>query len=293
MTLRDMEWKDSYCLGVDYIDEAHQNLFMILTHIMETFSMKDEKSYKHVCNETIKYLKNYTLEHFSQEEAYMRSIRYKDLPLHQKLHRSFEDITIPELEKDLIENDFSHESVLRLVGATSGWLKSHILTEDLAIVGKSESKIVAKEFDKLSFLDSLFTKLFKNVFDSESKIIYERYNGEIINNPYLIGLIFIDNEKKEHKTTVVAEKSAAIYMAARILGYEVDSMGKDALNAYLEFNSSCMKRVLEIISPELKFEIKARKKIHPKDFYESFEHGIPEYSPIWRCKGGLIGFCVY
>ncbi|MCI8327701.1 MAG: bacteriohemerythrin, partial [Lachnospiraceae bacterium] len=139
--MKAIPWNDRFNLGVDVIDKAHQKLFSIVGKLV-SFNNEDELKQQHACKEGIKYLKSYTLKHFAQEEAYMKSIDYDGYPMHKRLHDNMRDKTLPALEEELEEQNYSIESVQHFLGICIGWLNSHIMTEDFAITGRISKKWV-------------------------------------------------------------------------------------------------------------------------------------------------------
>lgn len=74
-------WNEEYNIGVDVVDTAHAKLFRIVDKLRDR--LENEQTPRHACEEGIKYLEGYTMKHFSEEEAYMRSIRYKGYGQHR------------------------------------------------------------------------------------------------------------------------------------------------------------------------------------------------------------------
>ncbi len=69
-----IKWNNRFNIGVEVVDKAHQKLFSIVGKLI---ALNEEEKQQHACREGIKYFKNYTLKHFAEEEAYMKSIRYR------------------------------------------------------------------------------------------------------------------------------------------------------------------------------------------------------------------------
>ena len=63
------QWKDQYSIGVEEIDAAHQKLFSIVRRLLKNILSGDYEKNKKTCIEAVKFLKQYTIEHFAQEEA--------------------------------------------------------------------------------------------------------------------------------------------------------------------------------------------------------------------------------
>ena len=107
-------WRDSYKIGVDFIDREHKMLFSTMNKLLK-ISENEEKS-EWVCREGAKYLRNHTTEHFDHEEEYMRSIGYSEYEVHKRLHDSFRNNTLPALEKEMEETQYSLESIRHFLG---------------------------------------------------------------------------------------------------------------------------------------------------------------------------------
>lgn len=74
------EWKDSYALGVEKMDDEHKVLIEKINTLVEAIeSNKDLAA-------PFKDLAEYTDYHFSEEEKYMMSISYPELSAHKKIH---------------------------------------------------------------------------------------------------------------------------------------------------------------------------------------------------------------
>ncbi len=131
-------WQDRFNIGVEVIDREHKKLFGIMNRLL-TFSEKESKR-QWVCEESIKYFKDHAMKHFAEEEVYMASIHYPGFETHRKLHDTFRQKTLPELEKELTQTGYSQDAVNHFLGVCAGWMIGHTLTEDHAIVGKATSK---------------------------------------------------------------------------------------------------------------------------------------------------------
>ena len=157
-----VEWNDRFNIGVEVVDKAHQKLFSIVGKLIEL--NEDEEKQQHACREGIKYFKNYTIKHFAEEEAYMQSIDYQGYAVHKKLHDNMCNNTIPALEQELEEQNYSKESVRHFLGICIGWLTGHVMIEDHAITGwypnkwqhqSSEDELVSLHSGKLEIESKL------------------------------------------------------------------------------------------------------------------------------------------
>lgn len=127
-------WKEEFNIGVDVIDKEHRKLFRIINKL---FLFKDDETTRQwACRQGIKFFKTHALHHFADEEAYMDSIHYEGLEQHRRLHQGFRDNTLPALETELVQSDYSPDAVEHFLGVCAGWLIGHTLSEDVAITGK-------------------------------------------------------------------------------------------------------------------------------------------------------------
>ena len=110
-------WNRWYEINVDFIDKEHKQLFSTINKLL-TISENEEKS-EWACREGVKYLKNHTIEHFAHEEEYMRSINYGEYEIHKRLHDNFQFNTLPALEEELEDSNYSEDSVRHSV--LGGW----------------------------------------------------------------------------------------------------------------------------------------------------------------------------
>ena len=67
-------WQERFNIGVDVIDKEHKKLFNVLNKLF-VYGKEEEKS-QWVCQEAIKYFRDHSIQHFSEEEEYMESINY-------------------------------------------------------------------------------------------------------------------------------------------------------------------------------------------------------------------------
>jgi hemerythrin len=76
-------------------------------------------------------LKEYTVKHFSDEEAYMEEIHYSGLDAQKLAHTAFVD-KLNEIDLDQVD-DNQQEYLNGLIDFLLGWLVNHILKMDKKI----------------------------------------------------------------------------------------------------------------------------------------------------------------
>jgi len=124
-----LKWSKDYELGNVFVDSQHKRLFKLVCSIDK--ACNEGKDIATLC-ETLDFLLQYTVLHFSDEEALQIKCNFPEYENHKKLHEEFEAIVSEKVAefkekgstKDLSEavNDF----VIK-------WLLNHILKEDMKI----------------------------------------------------------------------------------------------------------------------------------------------------------------
>lgn len=125
------EFRDEYLTGIELIDGEHRELFNIVDKANRLMKSYDEASDYDKILDILDMLKEYTKEHFADEEEYMESIGYEGLDAQKRAHDAF----IQKLENiDTAETDkIPRESLQQLLEFLLGWLVNHILYTDKKI----------------------------------------------------------------------------------------------------------------------------------------------------------------
>ena len=83
-----ISWSDNYLLGIDTIDEQHKKFFKVIHDFyMDVLVREGERTLE----SALGFLKDYALEHFQSEEAFMEEHEYPGIKDHKKLHEEFID----------------------------------------------------------------------------------------------------------------------------------------------------------------------------------------------------------
>ncbi|MBP2111043.1 bacteriohemerythrin [Paenibacillus silagei] len=126
-----ISWKDSYDIGVEKIDCQHRQLLVKLNDFFDACSNQQGKE---KIEETLRFLKDYTVEHFGSEEQLMKDIDFPELTEHQKTHAEFVQ-TVLELEETIKTKGVSVLSTIKLNRTLTDWLINHIHKCDKLIGG--------------------------------------------------------------------------------------------------------------------------------------------------------------
>lgn len=177
-----IKWSKNYLMGIDKLDEEHKELFRISDQIYnKVMERGDDAKYRlFLMKETLEYMLRYFKRHAKSEEIYMREIGYAGYEFHKMLHDELYNMLLKKKADIVKRNECSKKEIAELVGDGIGWLLEHIITEDMAIVGKGISAI--------SSYNSDFEEQLKNVINTNLisflnvtanvKIINRNYQGE-------------------------------------------------------------------------------------------------------------------
>lgn len=125
------EMKDEYYIGVEKIDMQHTELFHIAD---EAYMLLKENFVADKFDNIVAIivrLKEYAIQHFADEEAYMLSIGYKKFLSHKTEHEDF-----IEKVNGIDFNSMDHNqtgTLLDIMEFLNDWLVHHILEKDKLI----------------------------------------------------------------------------------------------------------------------------------------------------------------
>ena len=126
-------WTDDLNTGIDVIDGQHRRIAEYINQLFDARLKKDRAAIGEVIESTV----DYTLSHFSFEEALMEDVGYAFTRPHKKVHEIFVR-RVGELQmRHRAGDDISEE----LHGLLARWLFSHIRTDDAAYVRAVEAKM--------------------------------------------------------------------------------------------------------------------------------------------------------
>ena len=122
-------WSEEYELGNDFVDSQHKRLFELVNNIGVTCS---EGGDVNTLGETLDFLLQYTVQHFSDEEALQIKHNFPEYEHHKKLHEEFEAI-VSEKVSEFKEKGSTKDLLDTVNEFVIGWLVNHILKEDMKI----------------------------------------------------------------------------------------------------------------------------------------------------------------
>ncbi len=288
---KEIEWNERFNIGVEEVDKAHRRLFSVVRKLMEL--SEDEKRGRWVCEEAIKYFKSYTVKHFAQEEEYMRSIHYSGYEVHKRLHDVMRDKTIPALEKDLVESDYSREAMQHFVGISLGWLTGHILIEDRAITGRIPNRwneVLPK--DEIMAVEKVVSKTIMEVFKLDTRIVSDQYAGEDFGKSIFYRITYRSAKGRRIQVFLVLEEQLVLHKVGEMLDVNFKKVDKVVLDATKQLSQQMIKRMGMYFKFLRQFEFEKDHVLTAEQFEKEFESGYPRYSLLFDTGMGYLAFCL-
>jgi hemerythrin len=119
-----LDWSKSLDIGVDAMNSEHKVLLAIMNKLYDRNEAKADRA---ELKALLKELGDYTVKHFTDEEAYLLSIQFPELEKHKLIHKSL-------LEKFAAHmTEFNKSGVLEesFFGFLKMWLSAHIQGIDM------------------------------------------------------------------------------------------------------------------------------------------------------------------
>lgn len=284
-------WKDEYNIGIDIIDKEHERLFKIINKL---FRFTDEKSKSQwACQEGIKFFKDHAAKHFTEEEEYMEAVGYERLEAHRHIHQEFRERTLPALEEELEQTDYSADAVGHFLGVCAGWLIGHTLMEDRAIAGKSRSRwmelLSEKEQEEMK---EVILQLMYDLFRLEASVISETYGGERFGKGIYHRLVYgTDQEEEKWEIFLVFEEKLLLNTVGKAMGIKTNKLNTILMNAARytarQF-AGCVKEHL----PDMEgHELKEENLLTYEEFQDVFEHEKLQVSLLFDTGEGYFAYC--
>ena len=285
------KWNKRFNIGVDSIDNAHRKLFSIVRKLVHL--SRDENNGQWACAEGIKFFKRYAVEHFTDEETYMLSIDYKGYEMHKRLHDDMRYKTLPALEKELTESNYSQESIQHFLGICLGWLTAHILIEDRAITGKIPNRWVTDHAgEDMNALEDALAITIQEIFRSQAEIVSEHYSGEDFGSSMPIRLIYRSGDEKKVQIFMSLEESLVLRAVSAMLDIPLTKMDKLVMNAGRELSLRIAEQLGIHCHLSSQYQLESSHFITPEQFKKIFYAKIFDYSLLLNTGHGYFAFCV-
>lgn len=288
---KEVEWDKQFIIGVDSIDTAHRKLFSIVRRLVHL--SKDENNGQWACAEGIKFFKTYAIEHFTNEEAYMRSIGYEGYEMHKCLHDNMRYKTLPALEKDLKESNYSQESIQHFLGICLGWLTVHIMIEDRTIAGKISYKEKRdKEGKSLAALEEALAETIEEIFRLQTEIVSEHYSGEDFGNIITDRLVYRSEKGSTIQIYLVFEETLVLQTVSAMLDIPLKKVDKLVANAVRELSQNIAEQVGIHFHLPSHYRLESNHTMTAEQFHQKFQVGYFDYSILLNTGTGYFAFCI-
>lgn len=115
----DVEWTDSYRLGIPGVDQEHRTFFALVRAIESSIAEGDGLG----AREALANLRRYATTHFAHEEEFLEAVGYPELAGHRAEHAEFmRDVSVLEATPGL--------PTAVAVRMARAWIGQHILGTD-------------------------------------------------------------------------------------------------------------------------------------------------------------------
>ena len=284
-------WNKQFNIGIDSIDNAHRKLFSIVRRLI--YVSKNENNGQWACAEGIKYFKSYAIEHFTDEEAYMQSIGYKGYEIHKRLHDDMRYKTLPALERDLLESNYSQESIHHFLGICIGWLTAHIMIEDRAITGNFTNKWKKDHVGKdMVALENALADTIQEIFRLQTEIVSEHYSGENFGCCIIDRITFRSKEGGQVQIFMVFEEKLALRAVSAMLDMQFKKLDKVVINAIRELSQKIAGQVGLHCGLSLQYQLEGNHLMTSEQFQNEFSVEYFDYNLLLNTGTGYFAFCV-
>lgn len=281
-------WNERLNIGVEVIDKAHENLFRVvgkLIHLVE-----NEANYKNTCKEGIRYLEDYTMRHFSEEEAYMRSIHYPGYTKHKEIHDTFRDQTLVSLKKTLKLSHYSQSAAESFLGILLGWLTGHIMTEDQDITGERLTEELYQAPSDVTDAAEVVIQAMQNVFRIKTDLADSNYNGRSIGTAYYYRLCYDINDGGKMQILMGAEDRLIRRGVGLLCGFPAMQNTKMVKEISLQILEQFLQYMSQLMESDNQYKI-SKKELLTRDEFRADYMTQYHYSMLFETRLGYFAFC--
>lgn len=287
-----LAWSKRYELGIESIDNGHKKLFRIINRLFDM--EKEEMKSRWVCKEAVKYFKDYTDQHFLDEEAYMESVGYVGYEMHKRIHKSFRETTLVALERELERTEYLKEAIEHFLGVCAGWMIGHTMMEDQAIVSGKMPKHwehLAPEEGQAVMEQSIASQL-NTMFELQPELISNCYGGEKFGNGIYYRLIYKTRAQKIWDFLLVFEEKLIISTIGSVIETESATMNAMLMNATRYMARQIVDNMKDHFPSLWGSELEAEQLLSYEQFYNIFEKSSPQYSLLFDTGKGYLAYCM-
>lgn len=288
-----IKWNERLKVGVDYIDTAHEKFLSVVRKLIRL--NEEEQDDKWLCTEGMKFFKNYTIEHFAQEEAYMRSIHYEKYEEHKLLHDNWRNITLPALERDLETSNFSPDSVRHFLSMCISYINIHIIMEDRAITGAFSTERVVKRAEgtsDISILKEMISHFMQYMFSLDTHLVSTYYSGEDFGKSIYYKAIYTSQKDEKFQLHFVFEENLVMYIESEVTGIKVFKVSKMAITTIEQFAQGIIQYLGTYFNSSSELKLEKSNMLTKEQFYNTFNSTLPGYRLLFDTGHGYFAFCI-
>lgn len=281
-------WNKRFNIGVEIVDRAHARLFRVTKKL---FDMSEEiESNQHTFKEGLKYLEAYTMTHFSEEEAYMRSIRYKKYARHKRIHDNFRDETLVSLKRELELSGYSTAAIQHFMAVLNHWLAEHILVEDQAIVGRCSARRKCDFSAQIPIISRAVHRTISELFQAEAALVNENYKGQNIGDGFYCQKTYDLECGLRLQILLGVEEPLFLRGVNWILGTEITQKSELTNRAVLSLFERLFHNMSKLFRIESEDRLEENNLLNRDEFRTEFMKNYP-CSLLFNTKIGYFVFC--
>lgn len=288
------EWRIENKIGVESIDKEHRELFSIINKLLAM--EKEGKDSEWICSEGIKFFKDHADKHFKNEEAYMKSIGYKRIEEHKRIHRDFKENLLPALEEELERTDYSERALNHFLGVCTGWLIGHTLTEDMAIAEGKENMERWKKFlsgDAQKDIQKVVAQQIFDVFHVEAKLVSDRYGAEKFGSGIYYRIVYgTPDSDKKLEIVLVFEEHMIINTLGKVLGIRTNVLDTMLIHATRYSARQLVKMAMACFPDLSEYGFEQENLLSYSEFHKIMSKGEHQLSLLFDTGVGYMAYCV-
>ena len=121
-----IEWTTRLSVGVARIDGQHQELFRRVNALLAAMEAHEGKA---ALESTVRFLRDYTVEHFAEEARMLAAARFPRTAAHVALHDSFVR-ELDALGAQLTRDGATSHLAIKASNLLCDWLRDHVAGAD-------------------------------------------------------------------------------------------------------------------------------------------------------------------
>lgn len=223
----------------------------------------------------------------------MRSIAYEDFEIHKRLHDNFQNNTLPALERELEDTNYSDESVRHFLGVCIGWVITHTQVEDQAIVGKTVNKWVnLPHEEEVGALKQTMIQLLDDMFPFQTKIVSENYEGENFGKVICSRYIYGGKNGEKWEILLSLEEKLLLKVVGDMLNKQFLRVDDMVMNIHRYIALQIFERLRECFPSVDLCDLESESLLTHEQLLKTFDRSHPACSLLFDTGMGYFAFCV-